>query len=203
VAVLACGVDRPYPMGNAALFDRIAETGLLISEWAPGAEPLRHRFLIRNRLIAAVTAGTVLVEAAARSGAIQTLRRALALRRPAMVVPGPVTSAMSVGAHALLREHPEARLVTGVPHVLEEVGRIGVDLAPLDRGPRHPRDLLDDDARLILEALPRRGSLGPDALAGRTGVALRTALRKLSMLEDLDLVVRNDDGYALAPARNR
>jgi DNA processing protein len=203
VAVLACGVDRPYPMGNAALFDRIAETGLLISEWAPGAEPLRHRFLIRNRLIAAVTAGTVLVEAAARSGAIQTLRRALALRRPAMVVPGPVTSAMSVGAHALLREHPEARLVTGVPHVLEEVGRIGVDLAPLDRGPRHPRDLLDDDARLILEALPRRGSLGPDALAGRSGVALRTALRKLSMLEDLDLVVRNDDGYALAPARNR
>ncbi|HYN93695.1 MAG TPA: DNA-processing protein DprA, partial [Pilimelia sp.] len=90
VAVLACGVDRPYPMGNAALFDRIVDAGLLISEWPPGAEPHRHRFLIRNRLIAAATCGTVLVEAAARSGATSTLRRALALRRPAMVVPGPV-----------------------------------------------------------------------------------------------------------------
>jgi DNA processing protein len=198
VAVLACGVDRPYPMGNAALFDRIAETGLLISEWPPGAEPLRPRFLIRNRVIAAATTGTVLVEAAARSGATQTLRRALALGRPAMVVPGPVTSAMSVGAHELLRDHPETRLVTGVPHILEEVGRIGADLAPPARGPRHPRDGLDDESALILEVLPRRGPLGPDALAARAGVDLRTTLRKLSLLEELGLIVRRDGGYALA-----
>jgi DNA processing protein len=204
VAVLACGVDRPYPVGNSALFDRITETGLLISEWMPGAEPLRHRFLIRNRLIAAATTGTVLVEAAARSGATQTLRRALAINRPAMVVPGPVTSAMSVGAHELLREHPRTRLVTGVPHVLEEVGRIGTDLAPLVRAPRQPRDLLDDESALLLEALPRRGTLGPDALAARAGLDVRTTLRKLALLEDLDLIVRRDDGYAIAaPAPRR
>lgn len=199
VAVLACGVDRPYPMGNSALFDRIAETGLLVSEWMPGAEPLRPRFLIRNRVIAAGTRGSVLVEAAARSGATQTLRRALALGRSGMVVPGPVTSAMSVGAHELLRESPQARLVTGVPHVLEEVGRIGDDLAPLARGTERPTDQLDDEAASLLESLPRRGVLGPDSLAARAGVPVRTALRKLALLEELRLVVRRDGGYALAP----
>ncbi|RKN49317.1 DNA-processing protein DprA [Micromonospora endolithica] len=198
VAVLACGVDRPYPMGNAALFDRIADTGLLVSEWMPGAEPLRQRFLIRNRVIAAGTRGTVLVEAAARSGATQTAHRALALARPTMVVPGPVTSAMSVGAHELLREEPATRLVAGLAHVLEEVGRIG-ELATVPRGPDRPVDLLDDDARSIVEALPRRGALAVDVLAARAGVDLRTALRKLSMLEDLTMVVRRDTGYALGP----
>ncbi|MDG4785592.1 DNA-processing protein DprA [Micromonospora sp. WMMD1102] len=203
VAVLACGVDRPYPVGNTALFDRIADVGVLVSEWPPGAEPLRPRFLIRNRVIAAATAGTLVVEAAARSGATQTIRRAIAMKRPAMVVPGPVTSAMSVGAHELLREYPETRLVTGVPHVLEEVGRIGADLAPPVRGPERPQDSLDDESALILEAVPRRGPLGPDVLAARAGLDLRTTLRKLSLLEQLGLVVRRDEGYALAPAATR
>ncbi|MFI7211691.1 DNA-processing protein DprA [Micromonospora maritima] len=200
VAVLACGLDRPYPMGNAALFDRIAETGLLVSEWMPGAEPLRPRFLIRNRVIAAATRGTVLVEAAARSGATQTLNRALGLGRRAMVVPGPVTSAMSVGGHEVLRERPHARLVTGVAHVLEEVGRIGYDLAPPARAAERPRDRLDDEATQVLEALPRRRTLDLESVAARAGVDLRTAMRKLSMLEELALVVRQDGGgYALAP----
>jgi DNA processing protein len=203
IAVLACGVDRPYPMGNTALFDRIADTGLLVSEWPPGSEPLRPRFLIRNRVIAAATCGTVLVEAAARSGATQTMRRALAIRRPAMVVPGPVTSAMSVGAHELLREHPYARLVTGVPHILEEVGRIGVDLVPPVRGPQQQRDLLDDESTLVLESVPRRGAVGSDALAARAGLDIRTVLRKLSMLEQLGLLVRRDGGYALPPSSRR
>ncbi|MEW2145110.1 DNA-processing protein DprA [Micromonospora vinacea] len=199
VAVLACGLDRPYPMGNAALFDRIAETGLLVSEWPPGAEPLRPRFLIRNRVIAGGTRGTVVVEASARSGATQTARRAIYANRVAMVVPGPVTSAMSVGAHEFLRENAKARLVTGVAHVLEEVGRIGADLAPPVRGPQRATDALDDDALSLLEALPRRGAMGVDRLSARAGVDVRTALRKLSLLEELSMVVRRDDGYALAP----
>ncbi|WP_320065256.1 DNA-processing protein DprA [Micromonospora sp. RTGN7] len=202
VAVLACGIDRPYPMGNASLFDRIAEAGLLISEWMPGAEPFRPRFLIRNRVIAAATRGTVLVEAAARSGATQTFNRAVALGRRPMVVPGPVTSAMSVGTHELLREQPSARLVTGVPHVLEEVGSIGADLAPPARAPQRPRDMLDDEATLVLESIPRRGTVDVDRLAARAGVTVRTALRKLSLLEELGMIRRRDGGYALtAPAR--
>ncbi|MDM4722974.1 DNA-processing protein DprA [Micromonospora sp. WMMA1363] len=200
VAVLACGLDRPYPIGNTALFDRIADTGLLVSEWLPGAEPLRPRFLIRNRVIAAATRGSVLVEASARSGATQTLRRALAIARRAMVVPGPVTSAMSVGAHELLRENPDARLVTGLAQVLEEVGRIGSDLAPPVRGPERTRDQLDDEAATVLESLPRRGVTAVDDIAARSRVAVRTALRKLALLEALGLVVRHADGYALAAA---
>lgn len=197
VAVLACGVDRPYPAGNAALFDRIVETGLLISEWPPGAEPHRHRFLIRNRVIAAATAGTVMVEASARSGAMSTLRRAVALGRPAMVVPGPVTSVMSVGCHRVLREITEARLVTGVADVLEEVGRIGADLAPMPHGREHPRDRLDEEAALVLEAVPARRAVGPEEIAARAGVELRTVLRKLGMLTEAGLLSATGGRYAL------
>jgi DNA processing protein len=199
-AVLACGVDRPYPVGNSALFEQIGETGLLVSEWPPGAEPLRHRFLIRNRVIAAATAGTVLVEAAARSGAVQTMGRVLALDRVGMVVPGPVTSAMSVGCHELLRVNPLARLVTGLPHVLEEVGRIGEYLADPPSGRRHARDSLDEESALILEAVPRRGAADPEQLAAKAGVSLRTVLRRLTLLETAGLVVRRDGAVALPRA---
>ncbi|HYN96177.1 MAG TPA: DNA-processing protein DprA, partial [Pilimelia sp.] len=158
-------------------------------------------FLIRNRLIAAATCGTVLVEAAARSGATSTLRRALALRRPAMVVPGPVTSAMSVGCHVVLREMEKARVVTGLPDVLEEVGRIGADLAPLPRGPEHPRDRLDPQSARLLEAMPARRPVGPDALAARAGMDVRAVLRTLALLTELGLVRCVDGQYALPAGR--
>lgn len=199
VAVLACGVDRPYPNGNAAMFDQIAETGLLISEWLPGAEPLRHRFLTRNRLIAAATAGTVVVEAGARSGAAQTVRRALALGRATMVVPGPITSAMSVGCHEILRDHPQARLVAGVAHVQEEIGRIGLDLAPPPRGPQRARDGLDPQSMRILEAVPGRGAIELDDLAGRAGVDIRTAMRAVSALQVQGLLVGSGGQVRLPP----
>ncbi len=197
VAVLACGVDRPYPAGNAGLFEQIGERGLLISEWPPGSEPLKHRFLIRNRVIAAATAGTVLVEAAARSGAMQTMNRALGLRRPAMVVPGPVTSAMSVGCHELLRSHPDAMLVTRLEHVLEGVGRIGEYVASPARGPERRRDTLDEESALVLEAVPARGAIAPDELAARAGLGVRTVLRRLSLLELAGLVERREGGVGL------
>ncbi|MEV4346127.1 DNA-processing protein DprA [Actinoplanes sp. NPDC049596] len=199
VAVLACGVDRPYPAGNSAMFEQITETGLLISEWPPGAEPLRHRFLIRNRVIAAATAGTVMVEAAARSGAAQTMSRVLALNRTAMIVPGPVTSAVSVGCHELLRDRPETILVTGLPHVLEAVGRVGEYFADPPRGPAHRRDSLDEESALVLEAVPRRGTATPEELAAKAGVELRTVLRRLSLLEVAGFVERRGAGVALAP----
>jgi len=203
VAVLACGVDRPYPSGNAALFEQIAEQGLLISEWPPGADPLRHRFLIRNRVIAAATRGTVVVEAAARSGAAQTMGRVLALNRVAMVVPGPVTSAMSVGCHEILRGDPQARLVTGIAHVLDEVGRVGEYLADPARGPERPWDNLDEDSALVLEAMPAQRAITPDEVAARAGLPVRTVLRRLALLETAGLIVRRDGGLALAPRKAR
>ncbi|GAA2471089.1 hypothetical protein Ahu01nite_079400 [Winogradskya humida] len=124
VAVLACGIDRPYPVGNSALFDQIVAHGVLISEWPPGAEPLRHRFAISNRIIATAD-GTVVVEAAARSAAVHTMGRVLSLGRPAMVVPGPVTSALSLGCHQILRTSAAARVVTSAGEVITELHQGG------------------------------------------------------------------------------
>ena len=179
------------------MFERISETGLLISEWPPGSEPLRHRFLIRNRVIAAATVGTVVVEAAARSGAVQTMSRVVALDRAAMVVPGPVTSAMSVGCHELLRKHPQTRLVATLPHILEDAGRIGEHLADPPRGPEHRRDTLDEESALVLEAVPRRGTATPEELAAKAGVSLRTVLRRLSLLEMTGFIARRDGEVGL------
>lgn len=203
VAVLACGIDKPYPTGNARLFEQIVASGLMMTEWPPGAEPLRHRFLIRNRVIAAVTAGTVVVEAAARSGAAQTMSRVVALNRPAMVVPGPITSATSVGCHELLRRHPSARVVTNVAEILDEVGHIGEYLAPPPRAANHPRDDLDEESALVLEAVPRRGAASPEELATRAGLALRTVLRRLSLLETLGLVRNKPEGVVLTGQARR
>lgn len=102
VAVLAGGLDRPYPAGHRDLLNRIAEEGLLVSELPPEATPTRHRLLARNRLIAAMSGATVLVEAGARSAALGTARRAHDLGRTVGAVPGPITSPVSVGPHLLI-----------------------------------------------------------------------------------------------------
>ncbi len=136
VAVLACGVDRAYPGTHAALLGRIANSGLVVSEYPPGCVPARHRFLVRNRLIAGMAAGTVVVEAGLRSGAQRTAADALALGRLVMAVPGPVTSGLSAGCHRLIRGG--ALLVTRAEEVLEAVGRIGLDLADEPAAPRAP-----------------------------------------------------------------
>jgi DNA processing protein len=202
IAVLACGVDRPYPPSNSALFERVAEEGLLISELPPGSDPHRHRFLVRNRVIAALSRGTVLVEASARSGARQTMRRARQLRRLAMAVPGPVTSTASVGCHEELREHPHAvALVTGVEQVLELVGRVGVDLAPRPRGPVQDHDGLDSLDQQLFDAVPLRGVASAAAVAAQAGVSLRDALGRLPSLALRGLLTEQSGGWARPTAR--
>lgn len=201
VAVLACGVDRPYPSGNSTLLARIADTGgLLVSEWPPGAAPHQHRFLVRNRLIAALTRGTVVVEAAARSGALATGDRARRLGKAVMAVPGPVTSAMSVGCHELLRRPEEqATLVTSAAQVIEVVGGIGAELAPPPERPATPRDGLSDVARRVLDACPVRLGVSPERLAAVAGCEVLDVLRVLPALELADLVQWTGTGWRLTP----
>jgi DNA processing protein len=204
LAVLACGVDRPYPAAHGALFHRIAETGLLVSEWPPGCAPLRHRFLVRNRLIAALTRGTVVVEAAARSGAQATAQRARRLGREVLVVPGPITSAMSVGCHELLRDKEAgATLVSSAAHVIEAVGGIGTDLAEPPERPTGPRDGLSDLAARVLDACPVRTGVSPERLAAIAGCDVLEVLRVLPALELADLVEWTGTGWRLRPPPRR
>ncbi len=124
VAVLASGVDDPYPRGHRDLFDAITGRGVLVSELPPGRLPDRAAFLARNRITAALSRATVVVEATLRGGSLNTARRALGLRRPVMAVPGPVTSAASAGCHALIRDG-HAVLVTNASDVLAGLARCG------------------------------------------------------------------------------
>ncbi|MFC1414528.1 DNA-processing protein DprA [Streptacidiphilus sp. N1-12] len=189
VGVLACGVDEIYPRGHATLLARIAEQGLLVSELPLGAHPTRPRFLLRNRVIAALTRGTVVVEAARRSGALSTARHARDLNRLVMGVPGPVTSELSTGVHALLRSG--AALVTDAAEIIEMVGGIGVDLAPTRRGPMLPRDALGRDTLEVLEAIPA-GPLGApvERLVRASGLPPDAVLQRLYELGSLELVER-------------
>ncbi len=196
VAVLACGVDRAYPRAHRLLFDRVAESGLLLSEWPLGADPHRHRFLVRNRVIAALTGGTVLVEANLRSGARQTVRRARQLGRMVMVVPGPVTSALSAGAHEELRVEG-AILVARVEHIVEAVGRIGVDLAPVARAAPEPRDALSRLERQILDGVRPRKILTAEEIAAVVGVSASEARATLPALQAARFVTAQGAGYRL------
>lgn len=198
VAVVACGLDLAYPAGHDALFNKIAQSGLIVSEWPPGSIPQSHRFLIRNRLIAALSAGVVVVEAGARSGSQSTARRGRELGRPVMAVPGPVTGVTSVGCHILLRDH-EARLVTNAGEVIEEVGAIG-QLAPRPRGAEEPTDGLDPVCVRVLDAVPRSPA-SPERIAVDGGVTVNDVLRCLPALELLDLVEATATGWRVSPAR--
>lgn len=196
VAVLAGGIDVPYPAGHATLLRRIAEQGLLVSEYPPGVRPARHRFLTRNRLVAALAGATVVVEAGARSGAANTAAWARAIGRPVCAVPGPVTSSASVGCHALLRGG--ARIVTRAADVVELVGSIG-ELAPDEQRAVSPLDELSETDKRVYDALPRRGARTTDEISVAAGLPARQVLGPLANLELSGLVVCRDGRWKLAP----
>ncbi|MET8328559.1 DNA-processing protein DprA [Streptomyces sp. NPDC005181] len=200
MAVLACGVDVAYPRGHAELIGRVAEQGLVIGELPPADHPTRSRFILRNRVIAALTRGTVVVEAEYRSGSLVTARSAQRLGRFTMGVPGPATSGLSAGVHELLRG--EGILVTDAAEVAELVGEIG-DLAPARRGPVLPRDLLDTVSARVLDALPSQGSVSGRDAARTAGTSVDEALGRLYELHSLGFVERDGEGWRLTPRPTR
>lgn len=201
VAVLACGVDRAYPDAHKQLLDHLASTSAVIAEVPPGCAISRGRFLSRNRLIAALTTGTVVVEAAARSGALNTASWASRLNRHLMGVPGPVTSAQSQGVHELIRTGA-ASLVTSGEEVLEIVGEAGSHLATPRRAPARRRDRLPPRDARVLDAVPLARPAPVDSIATTAGMALldvQSALRRLARDE---LVELSEEGWRLTPAAN-
>jgi len=197
IAVLACGVDKLYPRGEAPLLAHLAEHHALVSETPPGGAPLKQRFLSRNRIIAALGVGTVVVEAAHRSGSLTTANWAERLVRPVMGLPGPITSAVSAGVHQLIR-NGGATVVTHGAEVLELVGSAGDHLLDVPRTEPRPRDRLTSRERLVLDAVPVSRPAPVDSIARTAGVALRECRASLGILVRRGFVTQLPGGWQLA-----
>lgn len=187
VAVLAGGVERAYPVAHATMLARIAATGAIVSEAAPGSAPMKSRFLSRNRLIAAMTRGTVVVEASLRSGSRNTVKHALGLNRPVGAVPGPVTSMTSAGCHQEIRD-ARAALVTSAEEVIDLVGGLGDDACEPARGPVEASDGLPPHEAAVLESLPFGNPVELDLVMRMTALGPREVRGALARLETKGLV---------------
>ncbi|PJJ63592.1 DNA-processing protein DprA [Compostimonas suwonensis] len=195
VAFLAGGLDRYYPSGHDALITRIAETGAVFSELPCGAPPTRWRFLQRNRIIAAASRATVVLEAGRRSGSLNTAGHAAALGRPLGSVPGPVTSATSAGCHRLIREF-DAVCVTDAAEMAELV----TGLLP---EPPAARDRRSGEEQRVLDALSTRTARTADDLARRSGLSPSSVRATLGLLGIEGLIRERPDGWVSATGSPR
>ena len=195
VAALACGLDRAYPAAHRDLLDRIRDDGVLVSEYPPGQTPMKYRFLARNRLIAALTGGTVVVEAGLRSGSLNTASYANDLGRPVGAMPGPVTSATSAGSHELIRQG--AHLVCDASEVIELLGPFEACAAPDRREPDTLLDLVSEVAARTRDAFPATRTVNVDQLVARAGLAVAEVLAGLGELNALGLAEQRNGGWRL------
>lgn len=197
-AVLACGVDRVYPAQNRRLLHHLAAEFAVVSEQPPGSAPTRPRFLARNRLIAAMTTGTVLVEAALRSGALNTAGWAESMSRQVMCVPGPVTSYTSQGVNNFIRDG-RGTVVTRGAEVLELIGAAGEHLVEPLRGEQRRRDELTPVERQVVEWVPVSEPARVDSISRLSGLHIRTTEGALRRLQSKGFVHLGDQGWRLAP----
>lgn len=196
IAFLAGGVDRLYPSGHSELLTRIAASGLLIGELPCGSAPTKWRFLQRNRLIAAASRATVVIEAGRRSGSLNTAGHAASIGRPLGAVPGPVTSPASAGCHRLIREY-DAVCVTSVAEMAELVdGPVCSDSGQSPdssrRSPDHVR---------VLDALSARSARSVVDIAARAGLSIEGTTAALGVLELEGAVSEREQGWVTAPQR--
>lgn len=184
IAVMAGGVDRFYPSGNEDLLRAVCNQGAVLAEVPPGSAPTRYRFLQRNRLIAALAAVTVVVEARWRSGALNTAHHAETLGRAVGAVPGSVHSANSAGCHRLLRDGG-AICVTDAAEIAELASPSGVGLVEPVTGRAAVHDGLTLEDLILLDALPLRSTTSVDklcAVAGLSAESVRAGLGRLGLL---------------------
>lgn len=188
IAVLACGVDVAYPQAHRGLLTRIAELGVVVSEAPPGSRPHKHRFLSRNRLIAALASSTVVVEAALRSGSLSTANWASALNRTVWGIPGPLTSATSAGVLAAIRDGT-MRVVANLPEVFKELP----DLESTQLGIFEGAVLAEISA----------GPLTTSELAGRfSGVESHDLYGALTLLQLQGVLTQEADGWRVSNGVN-
>ncbi|GAA2578386.1 DNA-processing protein DprA [Microbacterium binotii] len=193
VAVLAGGCDRAYPAGHEEMLGRIADTGAVVAEVPCGAAPTKWRFLARNRVIAALSRATVVVEAGARSGSLNTAGHAAALGRPLGAVPGPVTSPASLGCHRLLREY-DAVCITDAAEARELAG-LGT------AQPLAVAGAWTDERTRVRDALSARVGREAAELAARSGLAVAEVEAILGIMLMEGSVVGDDGGWRRSTGR--
>lgn len=199
IAFLAGGVDRFYPSGHDALLTRIVESGAVISELPCGSSPTRWRFLQRNRLIAAASLATIVLEAGWRSGSINTAGHAAQVGRPVGVVPGPVTSPTSAGCHRLIREF-NAVCVTN-PDEMAELAPLAPQVSQVSQ---ETAVRTDRDAMRVLDALSARSPRSVSDVAARAGLSAAATQAALARLLLDDLVRDSERGWLKpSPAKSR
>ncbi|MFM6978221.1 MAG: DNA-processing protein DprA [Micrococcales bacterium] len=186
IAIMAGGIDRLYPSGNIELLSRVVQTGLVISEQAPGSNPTKWRFLQRNRLIAALSSATIVVEAGKRSGAINTAHHAIELHRALGVVPGPISSPASLGCHNLIKENHDYLLTSAMDAVNLVTGKWQPEL--FDERPIGPLETR------ALDAMGKTQVAEPE-IATRAGLTTRELIAALGRLQLLGLVAQGDRGW--------
>ncbi|WP_426996096.1 DNA-processing protein DprA [Pseudarthrobacter sp. N5] len=194
IAVMAGGVDRFYPSGNDDLLRAVANQGAVIAEVPPGSAPTRYRFLQRNRLIAALAAVTVVVEARWRSGALNTAHHAESLGRAVGAVPGSVHSANSAGCHRLLRDGG-AVCVTDAGEIAELASPSGESLAEPKAGVRADHDGLTLEDLILLDALPLRSTSSVEKLCTVAGLSMDSVRAGLGRLGLLGLAASERGGW--------
>ena len=195
VAILAGGLDRLYPAGNTDLLREITQEGVLITEMPPGMRPNRYRFLNRNRLIAALSTATIVVEARYRSGALNTANHAHDLDRAVGAVPGPIHAPSSAGCHRLIKETPTVLIDDS-----SDLESIYSDMFAAnqrsegDEDQRH-YDMLSVEELLVFDALPVRGMTTVEHLCGITGLAVPMITGILTKLERHELAELDARGW--------
>jgi DNA processing protein len=194
IAVMAGGVDRFYPSGNEDLLRAVANQGAVLAEVPPGSAPTRYRFLQRNRLIAALAAVTVVVEARWRSGALNTAHHAESLGRAVGAVPGSVHSANSAGCHRLLRDGG-AVCVTDAGEIVELAAPSGESLPELRDGGSAVHDGLTLEDLILLDALPLRSTSSVEKLCSVAGLGPESVRAGLGRLGLLGLAVSESGGW--------
>lgn len=195
MAVMACGIDRDYPAGHARLFDQIADGGLVVSEYPPGTTAAKHRFLTRNRLVAAMSNAVVVVEAGRRSGAANTAAWARKLGRPLGAVPGPVTSATSIGCHQMIADGL-ASLVIDTESVIALAAPDGS--GGIGRGPDRSTDALPPDDKRVHDAIPARSSVTIEEIAYSAALDVAVVRSALARMDVSGHVVNVDGAWRLA-----
>jgi DNA processing protein len=201
IALTAGGIDRPYPRGHEGLFTQIANTGAVASEIPPGWAPTRNRFLARNRMIATLSRGTVVVEAGIRSGSLNTARTAARHHRVVCALPGSVESAVSAGCHAIIRDGM-ATLVTDAAEAAEAIGGIG-ELAPVKGVAGELVDNLDEVQAAVFSALPIRRPVEVADVARRCGLSVPEVTSALGVLGASGLAERLNGGWRKCPQDQR